>query len=95
MLYIRGHAYNENTLILGIDIEHDLVAGFMGLTILAGDLQIGKLKYAKPAAGGAIYAQHVADIMHIVFRYDHILEIHDAGLRALTDRPSYFQLVLQ
>ena len=42
-----------------------------------------KFKYNTPAAGGAVDAQRVANMMHIIIHADHILEIHDTGVRVL------------
>ena len=40
-----------------------------------------KFKYDTPAAGGAVDAQRVANLMHIIFHADHILEIHNTRVR--------------
>ena len=58
-----------------------LEVGFTGPNTRAGDLLTVKFKYAKPAASGAISAQRTANLMHIVLHSDHILEIHDTGVR--------------
>ena len=68
-------------MIFGIDTETVIEAGFTGLNTLAGDLLTVKFKYNTPAAGGAVAATRIANLMHIVLRSDHILEIHDTGVR--------------
>ena len=60
-----------------IDTEKVLEAGFSGLNTRAGDLLTVKFKYYTPAAGGAVAATRIANLMHIVLYSDHILEIHD------------------
>ena len=68
-------------MIIAIDNEKVLEAGFTGLNTRAGDLLPVKFKYNTPAAGGAIAATRIANLMHIVLHSDHILEIHDTGVR--------------
>ncbi|MFM7986030.1 MAG: hypothetical protein ACKPKO_42625, partial [Candidatus Fonsibacter sp.] len=67
--------------VIGIDTEKVLEAGFTGLNTRAGDLLTVKYKYARPRAGGNVDAHRIADLMHIVLHSDHILEIHDTGVR--------------
>ena len=62
-----------------------LEAGFTGLITRAGDLLAVKFGYAKPPAGRAISAQRTANMMHIVLHLDHILEIHDTGVRVFAN----------
>ena len=70
-----------------IDTEKVLEAGFSGLNTRAGDLLTVKFKYNTPAAGGAVAATRIANLMHIVLRSDHILEIHDTEVvMELNDR---------
>ena len=64
-----------------IDTEKVLEAGFSGLNTRAGDLLMVKFKQNSPAAGGAVAATRIANLMQIVLRSDHILEIHNAGIR--------------
>ena len=66
---------------IAIDTEKVLEAGFSGLNTRAGDLLTWKFKYNTPAAGGAIATTRVANLMHIVLRSDHILEIHDTRVK--------------
>jgi hypothetical protein len=73
--------YKPTKFILGIDTEKVLEAGFTGLNTRAGDLLTVKFKYAQPSAGGVVNPVRVADLMHIVLHSDHILEIHDTGVR--------------
>ena len=67
-------------MIIAIDTEKVLEASFTGLNTRAGDLLPVTIKYNTPAAGGAIAATRIANLMHIVLRSDHILEIHDTGV---------------
>ena len=67
---------------IAIDTEKVIEAGFSGLNTRAGDLLTVKFKYNTPAVG-AVAAVRQANLMHIVFRSDHILEIHDTGVRVL------------
>jgi len=78
---ITAGKYKSTKFVLGIDTEKVLEAGFTGLNTRAGDLLTVKFKYAKPSAGGAVNLVRVADLMHIVFHSDHMLEIHDTGVR--------------
>ena len=57
-----------------------LEPGVAGLKHRAGDLLTVKLKYAKPAAGGAVDPHRVANLMNIVLHSDHLLEIHKTGV---------------
>ena len=66
---------------VAIDAEKVLEAGFSRLNTRAGDLLTVKFRYNTPAAGGAIAATRFANLMHIVLHSDHILEIHDTGVR--------------
>ena len=78
-----GPEYNVDKFIIGIDTQNTLEARFTGLNTRAGDLLTVKFKFAKPAAGGPMDGDRVADLMHIVLRSDHILEIHDASVHVL------------
>ena len=78
---LKPYEYKPTQLIITIDIEQLREAGFTGLNTRAGDLLTVKFKCNTPAAGGAVNAQRVANLMHIVLRSDHILEIHDTGVR--------------
>ncbi|MFM7859707.1 MAG: hypothetical protein ACKO96_49200, partial [Flammeovirgaceae bacterium] len=66
---------------IAIDTEKVIEAGVSGLNARAGDILTVKLRYNTPAAGGAIAATRIANLMHIVLRFDHILQIHDTGVR--------------
>ena len=54
-------------------------AGFTGLSTRTGDLLTIKFKYARPAAGGHIDDDRVADTMQIVLRSDAIQQIRSDG----------------
>ena len=62
---------------LAIDTEKVLEAGCSGLNACAGDLLTEIFKYNTPAAGGAIAATSIANLMHIALHSGYILEIHD------------------
>ena len=68
---------------IAIDTEKVIEAGFSGLNARAGNLLTVNFKYITRAAGGAVVAVRQANLMHIVLRSDHILEIHDMGVRVL------------
>ena len=68
-------------MIIAIETEKVLEVGFTGLNTWVGDLLTVTFKYNTPAAGGAIAATRIANLMHIVLHSDHILEIHDMGVR--------------
>ena len=78
---MKPYEYKSNKMLIAIDTEKVLEAGFTGLNTRAGDLLTVKFKYNTPAAGGAIAATRIANLMHIVLHSDHILEIHDTGVR--------------
>ena len=60
-------------MIVGIDCEKVLEAGWTGLNTRAGDLLTLKLYYNKNNDG------RTADRMHIILHSDQILEIRDTG----------------
>ena len=80
MIY-KPFKYKASTFVIAIDTEKVLEAGFSGLNTRAGDLLTVKFKFNTPAAGGVVAATRVANLMHIALRSDHILEIHDTGVR--------------
>lgn len=77
---ITAAEYRDNKLILGIDTEKVLEAGFTGLNTRSGDLMTVKLSYAdKGSAVGSTYSR-LADRMHIVLHSDQIVEVRDTGV---------------
>ncbi|MFM7985217.1 MAG: hypothetical protein ACKPKO_38455, partial [Candidatus Fonsibacter sp.] len=54
---------------------------FTGPNTRAGDLLTVKFKCAKPWNGGNVDEDRMADLMHTVLHSDHIIEIHDTGVR--------------
>jgi hypothetical protein len=81
---ISGPDYHETKFVIGIDCEKVIEAGFTGLnTRSTGDLMVVRFKYAPEVISGtATNANYrIADQMHIVMHADHILEIHDVGVR--------------
>ena len=79
--YYKRMIIRSSIFVIAIDTEKVLEAGFSGLNTRVGDLLTVKFKYNTPAAGGAVAATRIANLMHIVLRSDHILEIHDTGVR--------------
>ena len=76
-----GREYHEDKLVLGIDTDKLLEAGFTGLNTTAGDLLTVKFKHARPSAGGPTDDDRIGNLMHIVLHSDHIPEINDTGVR--------------
>ena len=78
---ITASEYRDHKMILGIDTEKVLEAGFTGLNTRSGDLMTVKLSYAnKGSAVGSTYSR-LADRMHIVLHSDQIVEIRDSGVQ--------------
>ena len=67
-------------MIILVDIENIIDAGFTGLNTRAGDLLTVKFKYNLQMVG-AIFDSRKANLMHIVLRSDHIMEIHDTRVK--------------
>jgi hypothetical protein len=81
---IKGAEYHNTKMIVSIDTEKVIQAGFTGLNSRStGDLMVVRFKYApKIISGEAANPTHrMADQMHIVMNCDNILEIHDIGVR--------------
>ena len=81
---VSGPDYHETKFIIGVDCEKIIEAGFTGLnTRSTGDLMVVRFKYAPEVKSGtATNANYrIAEQMHIVMHADHILEIHDVGVR--------------
>ena len=81
---VSGPDYHETKFVIGIDCEKIIEAGFTGLnTRSTGDLMVVRFKYAPEVISGtATNANYrIAEQMHIVMHADHILEIHDVGVR--------------
>ena len=72
---------NQINLCLHLLLKQVIEAGFTGLNTRAGDLLTVRFKYNAPTGGGALDATRVANLMHIVLRSDHILEIHDTRVK--------------
>ncbi len=71
---INSRQYRENKLVLGIDAEKVLDAGWTGLNTRAGDLMRIVFEYQKAESA------RLADRMHIVLHSDQIVEIRDTGV---------------
>ncbi len=72
---IAPYEFRDNKMIIGIDCERVLDAGFTGINTRAGDLMTVKFKFKEAGADNA----HLADRLHIVLHSDQILEIRDSG----------------
>ena len=72
---INGVQYRDNKLIIGIDMEKVIEAGWTGMNTRAGDLLTVKFKYNQNFDNTNLGA----DRMHVVLHSDQILEIRDSG----------------
>ena len=70
---VSAHEYRDNKMIMAIDCERVLEAGFTGLNTRAGDILNVKFNHNS--------ADHLADQMHIVLHSDCIMEIRDSGIQ--------------
>jgi len=71
---ITSKQYRNSKLVLGIDTEKVLDAGWTGLNTRAGDLMRIVFEYQKADT------KRYADRMHIVLHSDQIVEIRDSGV---------------
>ena len=55
----------ESIFTLGIDTEEVLETGFTDLKSRNGDLLIVRFRAARPVAGGNVYGDRMANLMHI------------------------------
>ena len=81
---ISSAEYHETRMVIGIDCEKIIEAGFTGLnTRSTGDFMVVRFKCAPNVISGTAANPNyrIADQMHIVMHADHILEIHDDGVR--------------
>ena len=81
---IKGPEYHKTKMIVAIDTEKVIQAGFTGLNSRStGDLMVVRFKYAPKVIDGtaADAPERIAQAMHIVMNCDNILEIHDIGVR--------------
>ena len=78
---IRPHAYKSIKFVIAIVNDKFLEKGFTRLNTRAGNLLTIKIKFATPCLGGAVAAKRVANVMHMVLRSDHVLEIHETKIR--------------
>ena len=72
---INGVEYRDSKMIIGIDTEKVIEAGWTGINTRAGDFLTVKLKSMQDDAS------RYADRMHIVLHSDQILEIRDSGVQ--------------
>lgn len=81
---IKGPEYHKTKMVVSIDTEKVIQAGFTGLNSRStGDLMVVRFKYAPKVIDGTatVSAERIAQAMHIVMNCDNILEIHDIGVR--------------
>ena len=71
---INSSQYRNSKLVLGIDTEKVLDAGWTGLNTRSGDLMRIVFEYRKAED------QRYGDRMHIVLHSDQIVEIRDSGV---------------
>ena len=72
---INSHEYRSTKLVLGLDLEKVLEAGFTGLNTRAGDLMSILFKHSDTTE------TNYATSMHIVLHSDNLVEIRDAGVQ--------------
>ena len=72
---ITQHEYRCRKMILGIDMEKVLEAGYTGINTRAGDLMSIRFDHASP--DDARYATQ----MHVILTSDQILEVRDSGVQ--------------
>jgi hypothetical protein len=72
--------YRYNKLIMGIDTEKVLDAGWTGINTRAGDLLRVTFEYNSADSEGTANAR-LADRMHIILHSDQIVEVSDKGVQ--------------
>ena len=70
---IDSHEYRNNKMIIGIDCERVLEAGFTGLNTRAGDILNVRFDHNDSTA------TNWATQLHVVLHSDNVLEIRDSG----------------
>jgi hypothetical protein len=73
--------YKYNKLIMGVDTEKVLEAGWTGLNTRAGDLMRVTFEYNNADSTGGTVGARLADRLHIVLHSDQIVEIRDSGVQ--------------
>ena len=71
---IDGHEYRDTKMIIGIDMERVLEAGFTGMNTKAGDIL--NIRFDHKSGTASEYAHS----MHVVMQSDNIMEIRDGGV---------------
>ena len=77
---ITAREYRENKMILAVDTEKVLEAGWTGLNTRAGDLMRVVFEYKDSTP---TLATRLADSMHIVLQSDQIVEVRNTGVQVL------------
>ena len=70
---INSHEYRDHKMIIGLDTERVLEAGFTGINTRAGDILNIRFNHNDSTAA------HWGEQMHIVLHSDNVLEIRDSG----------------
>lgn len=80
---INPRQYRDGRMILAIDTEKVLDAGWTGLNTRAGDLMSVKFEYnsAREVQATATDVNRLADRMHIILHSDQIVEIRDGSVQ--------------
>ena len=73
--------FRYNKLIMGVDTEKVLEAGWTGLNTRAGDLMRVTFEYNSADIAGGAVGGRLADRLHIVLHSDQIVEIRDSGVQ--------------
>jgi hypothetical protein len=77
---ITAREYRDNKMILAVDTEKVLEAGWTGLNTRAGDLMRVVFEYKDP---NATLVTRLANSMHIVLQSDQIVEVRNTGVQVL------------
>lgn len=78
---ITARQYRDNKMILAVDTEKVLEAGWTGLNTRAGDLMRVVFEYKNAGTPGT--GSRLADSMHIVLQADQIVEVRNTGVQIL------------
>jgi hypothetical protein len=76
---ITKHEYQNNKLIIGLDLEKVLEAGWTGINTRAGDLLTIKFKHAE-----CLPDSKLATGLHTILVSDNILTLGDTGVEVLS-----------
>ena len=71
---ITAHEYRDHKLIIAVDTEAVLEAGFTGKNLKSGDIVNVKFNHYESSAS------HLAEQMHVILHSDNVMEIRDSGI---------------